>query len=164
MIDFVPVARTEVKWDALLSGAQKALGRSVSSSLDAKGLPIIGEAPFICAVSEFVSENSDALASLREAKLSWRHLSYTFLVALPSKHFLALASHNIDVSANDDFAIVTGRLVDWHNFVIVACLSSELKEFGCRLLAWFERQDLGEVWGLYEKIHTSDGLYFLVHK
>ncbi len=171
-VSFIPIAVTVVAWDTLLVMAEKALTRSVSSSLDAKNMPTFGASPFIGAVAEFAKEGSDPVAAMRGDRLALRHLHYAFLLEFPRRDFIFLSSYGLSVTpaSSGDFAIVSAKLCEWVAFVISVLTTSEaiahpaLKLLACKLLAWFEVQDFAEAWGFYEKRYTPDGLYVLVRK
>ena len=165
------IVRPDVLWDTLLPYAQSALGRSVSSSLDAKGLPCFGAAPFACAAAEFARPKTDAVAVLRGDKLALRHVQYTFMLAVPRKNFVDLSSLGLAVTPSDvgDFAIVSARMNEWHQ-AVVGLMSEPLarnahcKALGAHLMAFFEREDFGPIWSTHRKEYTDDGLYLLVTK
>lgn len=172
VVSFVPIVATVVDWDTLLTKADLALGRSVSSSLDAKNVPTFGTAPFIGAVAEFAKEGSDPVLAMRDDRLALRHLHYGFLLEFPRRDFIFLSSYGLNVTPANagDYAIVSAKFNEWVAFVVTVLTTSEswthppLKMLACKLLAWFEVQDFVEAWGLYEKRYTADGLYVLVRK
>lgn len=130
------------------------------------GIPAVGALPFACVISEFTRPNGNALDQIRNDGLSRRHLFFTFLVNISRDHFLWLSSYGLAVSAADhgDFAIVSGQLSVWVNAVVELTRNEQLRKFGCALLAWFERESLGEAWALWEKKHLPQGLYMLEKK
>lgn len=172
VVSFIPISATVVDWDTLLTCAEKALGRSVSSSLDARNLPTFGRAPLVCAAAEFAKEGSDAIGAMRDDRLALRHLHFGFLLEFPRRDFIFLSSYglNITPASSGDYAIVSAQMNAWVAFVTAVLTTSEswthpaLKMLACKLLAWFEVQDFVEAWGLYEKRYTPDGLYVLVRK
>lgn len=162
---FVCIARTRIDWSTLLSNAEKALGRSVTASLDTRKLPAVGEAAMICAASEF-GRKGDAVAQLRDDGLARRHVSFTFLVNAPRTEFFNLSNLCLSVTpaSDGDFAIATARMDEWVPAVVQGLRYPNLRRLFCLLHAWFECENLGELWSFWEKKHLPDGLYLLVGK
>lgn len=164
---FICIARTSVDWSKLLENASRALGRSITESLDAGKLPLAGVPSYLCVVSEFAKPGGDAFEQLRNDIASKKHASFTFLVNLPCSEMLSLSSLGVTVTPADmtDFAIVSGRLSDWVQAVVDASQEKSLRAFACLLLSWFETENLGEAWGSWDKEHIpSERLFRLVKK
>jgi hypothetical protein len=167
--DFIPIISSQVSWADFLKSAQLALRRSVSASLDAKGLPAAGLAPFIGAVAEFAKIKSDPIEALRSDELALRHAHLGFLISLDRTLFIYMASRNLTVSAAPqmDFAVVSGTLAQWQSAVTCLCkryVPRELRLLMCKLIMWFERNDLGEMFGHYAKQPLNDGTFSLEQK
>lgn len=163
---FVCVAKTSIEWDALLSGAQRALGRSITRSLDKERLPLAGVPAFVCTVAEFAKPGDDAWTQLREDLASKKHAMFSFLVNLPREEFVTLASFGLVVTPADvgDVALVSGKLSDWVQAVVDASQRKSIRAFACLMLAWFERENLGEAWGSWEKDHIKEERLFKLVK
>lgn len=164
---FICIARTKVDWEALLGNTSKALGRSITDSLDAGKLPLAGVPSFTCAVAEFASPGGNALDQLRHDFVSKKHSYFSFLVNLERCHFVTLASFDLSVTPADvgDFAIVSGRLSDWVQAVVNASQIKVLRLFACSMLSWFEIENLGEAWASWDKEHiAAERLFRLVKK
>jgi hypothetical protein len=168
-VGILEVAKTTVSFDALLRNAELALGRSASASLDVAGLPLRNPASLIAVAAEIKKQGSDALRAMREDKASLRHVHYVFLLKLPRDNFMDLAGMAIAItpSTTDDVALASGRLFEWQHCVVELLAQGQprvLRTLGMMLLAWFELQGLGEVWGLYEKKYENDRTYYLEPK
>lgn len=164
---FVCVARTGVEWGPLLGGAQRALGRSLTRSLDAEHLPLAGVPSFICAVSEFAKPGETVWTQLRNDLAAKKHAMFTFLVNLPREEFVTLASFDLTVTPADvgDVALVSGRLSDWVQAVADASQLKRLRKFACLMMSWFEVENLGESWNQWQKEDiSSEKLFRLVPK
>jgi hypothetical protein len=162
---FVCIARTSVEWSALLDGAQRALGRSITRSLDAEHLPLAGVPSFVCATAEFAKPGESAWSQMQAG--SKKHAMFSFLVNLPRDEFVTLASLDLTVTPADvgDFAIISGRLSDWVLAVAGASNVRSLRKFACLLMSWFEVENLGEAWGQWRKEDIpAERLYRLVPK
>lgn len=160
---FVCIAKTAADVQTLLTNAQKALGRSVTLSLDSAKMPVDDDCPaLLCVLGEFARRGSDALSVLRADGLVRRHVQYTFLVELPRATFFTLASFGLSVTASEDnFAVVSGRLSDWVHACVLGVATQELNKFFCGIIAFFERESLGEIFAIWEKRHGNDGLFTL---
>lgn len=168
MVDFIPISATRVDWNTFLLASQRAIGRSPSASLDAAGLPVSGLAPFVAAVSEFSMKGSNPIKSMRGDSFAQVHLTFTFMVNLDRQYFFELAQYNLFVSPayGVDVALVSGNLRQWSRATSSALqtgVALEVRELFTLLLAWFERNDFGEVWSSYEK-RMQGGALVLVPK
>lgn len=160
---FICIAKTTIEWGAWLESAQRALGRSITCSLDKEHLPTAGVPSFVCTLDEFMG----AKRGLQEQMASGpkKHAMFTFIVNLPREEFVTLASFGLTVTPADvgDFAVVSGRLSDWVQAVVDATNSRVLRPFACLMLSWFETQDLGPAWGNWRKEDiASERLFRLI--
>lgn len=167
--DFVPIGHSVIDWDTLLPAAFALIGRSISVSLDKQGYPAAGEAPFIGAIAEFAKQRSLPIQAMRDERLHLRHLHYSFLVAIERDQFFAMSSLGLSVTAapNADAAVVSGSMREWFHAVRDALRETtdgRLRLLFGKLLLWFERQSLGEVWGNFYKNRLKDGTFILVEK
>lgn len=163
---FVPVAKTSIDWSTLLEAGRKATSRSVTASLDGLGMPMSEAASLLCVLAEFGKSGGDALRQIRTDTGVKRHFQYSFLVTIPRAQFLSLAAMGLTVTPAEfgDAAIVSARLNEWVPALVDGSNHDALREFSCRLLAWFEREGLGEAWSAWEKDHLPGGLYQMVKK
>lgn len=162
---FICIAKTEPDWHALLKNAQESIGRSITASLDERNLPLAGIASFLVALSEFEGRG-DAVAAMRDNRIVRKHASFAFLVNVPRVEFFTLVNLGLAVTAasDGDFAVVSGKLSEWVEAVVGGTRLPQLRKFFCLMLAYFERENLGECWSAWEKDHRDDGLYQLVRK
>lgn len=163
---FVPIAKTSVDWSLLLEAARKATSRSVTASVDQHRVAQSELATFLCVLAEFSRMDGDALTQLRSDGLVRRHVTYGFLVNLPRAEFILLSGYGLSVTPADtgDFAIVSGRMSEWVQAVVEGTQVAALRMFSCLLLAWFEREGMGECWACWDKEDVPSGYYRLVKK
>lgn len=161
---FACVGRTDVDWVTLLQAARGELGRSVTVSLDDAKLPTNCLASFLCVVSE-ISRPGEAMKQLRQDALVRRHVHFSFFIRIPRDRHMTLAGHGIAVTQAEhgDNAIVSATLATWVHAVVDGT-NGPLREFFCKLMGWFERENFGEAWSNFEKVHHPDGFYALVPK
>lgn len=162
---FLCVARTEVDWKRFLPEAARALGRSVSASLDARGLPLCSAA-FLVAASDFAHQGVDAFKALREDSLVRYHASFTLLVNIHRSSFFNLSSLGLHVTpaSEGDFALVSGTIHQWVSAVVGGMRIDSLRQFSCLVHAWMEVENFGELFASWEKEHLQTGMYRLVSK
>jgi len=168
--EFMPIISTKIDWDNFLVGAEKALGRSCSASLDAKNLSPVGQAAFIPVTKEFRKPGTDALKAFRDYS-NGLHVYVGFLVVcdketlgdLPTKHIEVTITQGLECQS----IIASGSMYQWY-FFLLACLSeSAIKNtriLGMKLMLWFERNSLGECWVMFKKEWLDDETYILVAK
>lgn len=169
--DFIPIISTKVDWEKFLAGCSQALNRSVSASLDAKGLGVVGQAAFIPAVKEFKKPNSDAIKSFRESSDVLRHTYLGFLLVCDVSTYKDLPLDHINISLTNEMdyyvIIATSSMYGWFYFVLSSLAEHTTKNtrlLAMKLLLYFEMNDLGEVWGNYSKESLNDGTYILRSK
>jgi hypothetical protein len=168
--DFIPIISTKIDWDHFLLGTEKALGRNVSASLDAKNLSPVGSAPFIAAVCEFKNKNSDAIKAFRQYT-NGQHTYVGFLIVCDAETFVELPTKHIDFTWTAGLGcttiIATGSMYQWY-FFLLACLTEHVsyntRVLGMKLMLWFEQNDFGECWGNFRKEPLLDKTYVLVAK
>ena len=167
MSDIISVFQTIVDWNVLLPAAHKVAGRSISASLDRKGYPCDGAAGLVACAAEFAKKGSDPIDVLRNDQQSLKHAHFGFLAWIERDLLYPITCLGITASAAPEGgAVLSGSLFTWREAVremLRFHSDVRLKQLGCKLLIWFERADLGEVWGNYQKV--ADGvLFYLVPK
>lgn len=169
--DFIPISSTKVDWDAFLTGCEKALGRNVAASLDAKSLPASGAPSFIPACREFKKPGSDAIKAFRESSGISHHVSVGFLVVCDSDTHKDLPTGHVSITSTEGVGciatIMTGSIYNWYFFLLSALsetCSKNTRIFGMKLMLWFDRNNYGEAWGNYKRTRIDDGTYILEAK
>lgn len=168
--DILPIVTTKVDWTNFLLGCEKALGRNVAASLDAKNMPASGAAAFSCGVKEFKQQNSDAVKAFREYSNN-QHTYVGFLIVCDKQVLHEIPTKSIDYTYTEGLdcvvLITTGSLYQWYFFILgllVDHQSVNTRFLGMKLLLWFERNDFGEVWANFRKESLLDKTYILVPK
>lgn len=165
--DFVPIIDSRVDWLNFLTCADKALGRSVSASLDAKNLQPIGLPPFISATKEFKKPGSDAIKAFREC-LNGQHVYIGFLIVCDKETLRDLPTKHIDVTITDGLdcsvIIASGSMYSWY-FFLLSCLAEHTikntRILAVKLMLYLDRNDLGECFANFNRIPLDDGTYIL---
>lgn len=167
----LPIIQPAINWTELVKSAEAALGYS-PAKYDAKR-PLSEAARFLALAAMFKNKaDSDAVASLREARSILEHLSFGFLVACDRETIFELMQcTNLQVSTNsaitgDSVAIVTGTLAEWRDAIIELSADNTycMRLLLDKIFVYFERQGLGELWADYKKQTLKDQTILLIPK
>ena len=172
MIHVIPIAKTDVDWNAYLQIARKVLGRSITRSLDSANRPVKGPDGFIATLGEVINEGSNAGTVMANAGSLLRHFTYTFLCVMPNDVLwdvmeeTDLVITSVPLGMNR-LAIITGTLHEWRTAIIDEC--SEAATQGLRLflnqvLFHLEKEGLNTIWFMYRKVPQPDQTFALEHK
>lgn len=161
MILVVPVITSQVDWNSLLPLANKALGRSLTKSVDSQQWQLPQARSGIAALGEFQQASSNATATLRDPGSLLRHFSYSFFVLATKDVFYEIAlDGNLSVldCDSDELAIVSANLEDWRTTIIKFCserATPRQREFHYRVLEAFDRLGLSMLFDNYSRNSTA---------
>lgn len=165
MLELIPFSQTQVNHN-ILTLVQKILNRSITASLDKKGIEFKDLGSVISALEEFQYEDTDAYKAQREGGRSLRHLSVSFLL-VTNKETLYEIGVETNLSIIDSIidnsnmiAVVSGTLEQWRTTIINGCTelaSSVVQQFSTKALQQFEKLGLQRVFEAYFKRYLSDG-------
>lgn len=167
------ITRSMIDWNVYLQETNEKLGRSVTRNLDSKNMPVQTLASFIATLDSFRDESSDPLKAVREGGGLLEHLHFGFLIQATSVAILeiiertGLRTISKKIDKDSALAVVSGNLLNWYTAILHGC--NEARTFECRVafnmcLLLFDRQGLGEVWGLFCKERLKDNSFTLQAK
>ena len=164
------VSCTGVNYSELISFAAK-YGIKITKSLDDKELPIETLASFIASLDCLRNEESDPIGAVRQGGGLLEHLHFGFAVAAIKSDTISEILEVTGLKAvsrrRNDFSIISGSLAMWYTSILHCCARD--RSFECRvlmnkILILFERNGLGEVWGLFGRETLKDKSYILYAK
>lgn len=167
------ITGTQIDWKIYLQKTNEKLGRSLTRNLDSKNLPVQTLASFIATLDSLKNESSDPINAVREAGGILEHLHFGFLINTTTASILeiiertGLRTISKVIDKSKALAIASGTLLNWYIAIIHGCNAN--RSFECRVvfnkcLLLFERQGLGEVWGLFCKEQLKDKSFTLQSK
>ena len=165
-MNVLPISQTNIDWATYLVATKNALGRSVTSYIDEKGIKTNNLFSYLLTISEFY-ESHDIDNSIL------RHGSFGFLVECDNETLLELME-NTDLSINSislyrdtRLLVVTGTLLEWRDSVINCCsiiVSPELRALSDMFLLHLEKAGLSQLWQKYKKEIIKDKTFVLEAK
>lgn len=173
MIEVFPLSETKVNWESFLKITKQGLGRNVTSGVDAKRIPCDSLKAYLMCLGEMSNENSDAIRFARDAGVALRQVSVSFCVATTTAALYqigiggCLGILEADHDKSYTLAIVSGNLEQWRSTIINGSAieaDHDLRLFCNRVLAQFEKMDLGIIFDNYAKRNQSDYTFALVAK
>lgn len=170
-IRIVPLSSPVVNWMEYLNTASSLLKRSITSSLDARRLPIGDLAAFISTLAELRREGTHPEYAVANFSSLRKHIFFSFLIVGDSR--LESELRNLDLSITGPteltgftLAVVSGTLDQWQRAVAEALASKDSSKdvrlvFG-NLYRFFVSQGLASLWP--PKFELSDGTFLLTDR
>lgn len=161
---------TSVNYSELINFAAEH-GIKITKSLDDKELAIQTLASFIASLDCLRNEDSDPIRAVRQGGGLLEHLHFGFAAANIKSDTISEILEVTGLKAvsrrQNDFTIISGSLAMWYTSILHCCVRD--RSFECRILMnmiliLFERNGLGEVWGLFGKETLNDNSYILYAK
>lgn len=160
-----------INWTEFVKAAKLVLGYD-PSNIEATR-PLSDFAKFLAILGKFKDQDkSDSLENLRAADSILNHLQFGFLVACTqSCLFELMQSSTLSVTTSAEaekgtLALVSGTLKQWRDVTIELDenASSDVRLLVDKVLVYFERLGLYELWSNYRKKPLQDSTFLLERK
>ncbi len=167
----VPITHSVIDWNNYLKIVQRAIGTSITKSLDKAGMTPGSIPAFLFTLADLKQHPPTIL---RDSSSLLRHVSVSFLAIIDSDsliEFLELGTLSIltreTIKPEITILILSGNLDQWRSAVIEGCsLESpfQIRSVFDQCLIHFEKAGLGNLWFHYKKRTMSDGTFLLLEK
>jgi len=162
------VSKTQIDWPKFLKASNAALGRSVTGTIDSKG--VIPDSPYAFLLTMGDLKDFEINEFLNNPGGALKHLHFTFLTLIDNQLLIELVDesdlhlYNVQTFNGAYLSLLSGTLEEWRTTIINCCsdkVSYKLRQLMDECFLLFEKEKLSKVWSGYSKTQMKDNTFRL---